>query len=380
MRSPLQRLGWLAATAALVAGLIALDATRGGPATLLSRCNLALTRSDGLPADVLVLGSSRTGTAIDPVAMEQMLAAEPTSGRPTVERIALGRSPLRANVALLENYLAARGTPRVIVLEVSVVTDRTVARIDQLDSDVTAGATLFRRDVNLLRYDQLLTMPVVAEPFGEQQTPVTRLRYGLRGVVLRTGALAYQFVHEPAARFSLEACDTDAWTREPTWPADFSFSWDETDRVSAPDEHVERLRAEAAARAETRELQAWQVGRPTGADYPYDVDEHYRAGELALLDRAVDLAADRDVPMVLTLLPTYGTSAGADDVRALQDRFEDDAQVYDLYRSAGVDLSTYWYDDAHLQPAIAGELTTALLARHLVDGPLGDDQRSISRP
>jgi hypothetical protein len=379
MTQPLQRVGWVLSTAALVAGLVALDGTRGGPAAQLSQCNLALTRSSEPAADVLVVGSSRTGTAVDPVAMERMLAAEPAVGRPTVERIALGRSPLRATVALLENYLAERGTPRVIVLEVSFITDRTVTRIEELDSDLTPDALLFRRDVNLLRYDQLLDMPIVASPSVEE-SPVDRVRHALRGLVLRTGALVYQFVREPATTFSVDECDSDAWTREPTWPADFSFSWGETDRVATPAAHIESLRAEAAVGARHRRLQAWQVGRSTGGAYPYDIGKESRAGELALLDRAVALASARDVPIVLTLLPTYGTAAGAEDIRALEARFGDDAEVYELYEGADVDLSTYWYDDAHLQPAVAGQLTTALLAQHLVDGPLGGARRSTSGP
>jgi len=362
-----QRLVWLMATAGLVAGLLALDAFRGGPATPLSRCNLALSRSAAAPADVLVVGSSRTGTAIDPVAMQGMLGAEPGLDEPTVERLALGSSPLRANVALLENYLAGRGDPEVIVFEISFLTDRGIDRIDELDSGLSADAVLFRRDVNLMRYHQLLTTPAVAMPFTENETAVNRLRYALRGTVLRTGALVYQLAREPTARFSVDDCDPEAWTREPSWPDDFAFSWGTTDDAGRPAEHVEALRADAAAGAAAGELEEWQVGVPTERRYPYDVDEPYRAGEMALLDRAVGLAAERDIPVVLLPLAVYGSRAGAEDVASLEARFGGDAQVYDVYGATGVDLSTFWYDDAHLEVAVAGELTTALLAQHLVD-------------
>lgn len=368
MTSAVQRMTWLVSTVALVAGLAVLDAARAGPATPLSGCNLALARSGQPAADVLVLGSSRVGTALDPVAMQRMLAADPSVGEPTAERIALGRSPLKATVGLLETYLEHRGDPAVIVFEVSFMIQRTVDRISQqFDRIETADALLFGRDVNLLTYDQLLTTPAVALPLSEPESLINRLRYSLRGVVLRSGALAYQFIHEPGRGFSVDECGVDDLTREPSWPADFAFSWDENERTAAPPELIAALRAAAAAGAETRELQAWQLGRPNTARYPYDVAADYRSGELALLDRAVALAADRNIPMVLILLPTYGSTAGAADVAALESRYAGDAQIYDVYPDAGVDLSTYWYDDAHLQPSVAGELITALVTQYLIE-------------
>ena len=68
------RLLWLSAVAALLIALGWLDRHRGGPATMLSRCNLLLSRSEAPAADILIVGSSRTGAALDPIAMQQMLA------------------------------------------------------------------------------------------------------------------------------------------------------------------------------------------------------------------------------------------------------------------------------------------------------------------
>lgn len=186
-----KRVAWCTTAFALIFGLVVLDGFRFGPATSLSRCNLALSRSAEDAADVLVVGSSRTGTAIDPVALEGMLGAESGFEEPTVERIALGRSPLRANVALLENYLGGRGDPEVILFEISFLTERSVDRIEALESGLTAESFLFKRDVNLMRYGQILAMPAVAMPYSESETRLNRLRYRLRGVTLRSGALAY---------------------------------------------------------------------------------------------------------------------------------------------------------------------------------------------
>jgi hypothetical protein len=364
------RLAWIVATAGLVVGLLALDALRGGPVSPLTRCNLALSRSTEAPADVLVLGSSRTGTAIDPATMQAMLGAEPDLGQPTVERMALGRSPLRANLALLENYLAGRGEPEVIVLELSFLTERTVDRIDDLGSGLAAEAFLFRRDVNLMRYRQILAMPAVAMPRTEPETAVNRWRYALRGAVLRSGALLYQFGREPSARFTLDGCDVETWTREPTWPPDFAFSWGEIADIGRPAGHIERLRAELAGGGTIRTARHPETGPPTDRRYRYHLDQPYRAGELILLDRAVALAADRGIPVVLLPLPVSGSRPDPDELATLEARFAGTAQVYDLYGAAGVDLSTSWYDDAHLEVRTAGQLTTALLAQHLADGAL----------
>ncbi len=369
MSAGAQRLAWVVTTIGLLAGLLALDANRGGPATPMSRCNLALTRSGEAPAEVLVLGSSRTGTAVDPVAMEAMLGVEPDLGRPSVERIALARNPLRANVALLETYLTERGRPQVIVFEIAFVTPRVLDRIEQLGSGLRPEAFLFRRDINLMRYDQLLTMPAVALPDSEAETVVNRMRYRLRGAVLRTGALTYQFARQPGAQFSLDGCTVATWTREPGWPSDFAFSWNDADEVGPAADRIDALRAEVTADGEQH----------AGAtrEYPYDIDQPYRAGELALLDAAVGLAADHDIPVVLLPLTTVGTHASEADMASLDSRFDGDATVYDLYRATDVEVSMSWYDDAHLDVATAGQLTTALLAQHLIDMLSGGGQPSM---
>jgi hypothetical protein len=272
MTASRQRLAWVIVTFGLLAGLIGLDSWRGGPASTLSRCNLALSRSSGAPADVLVVGSSRLGTAVDPVALEAMLGAEPGSGGPTAERLALGRSPLRANVALVENYLTNRGDPAVIVLELSFLTGRTVDRLATVDPGLPADAFLFRRDLNLMGYRQIMTMPAVAMPFTERETAGNRLRYAMRGAVSRSGALTYQFARRPLTGFSLEGCDRQAWTREPNWPGDFAFAWDESDRTGRPMERIEALRAEAARGAAGRP-QGWQVGTAIDRSAPYDLGQ-----------------------------------------------------------------------------------------------------------
>ena len=134
---------WLAATAGLVFALLWLDLHRGGPASMLSRCNLLLSRSETPAADVLIVGSSRSGTALDPIAMQEMLSHSFAGASPTVERFAMGHNPLRASLALLENYLEGRGAPQVIVLEIMFLTRRSVDRLAQHDLAVSPEHTFF---------------------------------------------------------------------------------------------------------------------------------------------------------------------------------------------------------------------------------------------
>lgn len=366
------RIVWVLTAVAVAASLLWLDAHRAGPASELSTCNLALSRSDAPPADVLVVGSSRTGVAIDPVAMQAMLDAAGLDD-PTVERIAIGRNPLRANSALIENYLRNRGAPAVIVLELSFLTERTVERIGQISPGTSADTFLYRRDVNLIDFGQITTTPAVARPFSAPESSLNRLRYGLEGVMSRIGALAYQLASEPGGAISADDCTKELWTREVEWPADFAFSWDDAETVAPPADRISALRTQIAQDAPGRELKPWQLEAATGIEYPYDFDEQYRLGEMRLLDEVVDRAATEGVPVVLLPMTVYGTKPNSNDLDQLSERFGDDARVFDLYASVGVDLSTYWYDDAHLEVGAATELTTAALAQHLLDDDLLDD-------
>lgn len=376
MTGALARLAWVATALGLVAGLLVLDASRGGPATPLSQCNLALSRADRPPADVLVVGSSRTGTAIDHVALADLLAASGRVERPTVERLAVARSPLRATTGLLETYLAERGRPSVVVFELSFLTERTIDRIEALGPVGTADDVLLRRDANLLRYRQLVSLPAATEASVEALGG--RWHGALRSVVLRSGALAYQFGRRPGDWGGLDHCDVATWTRESTWPADFAFSWDGGVDGETAEVAIDRLRAELTAATDDGDDLAAAGPAPDRAA-PIGLDRPDRAAELAVLDRAVSSAASSGAIVVLLPLPVAGTRTDPGDLATLGTRYRGRAEVYDLYADAGIDGGTgrddtrydgIWYDDAHLTP-VAGQLTTAVLARHLLDGPLG---------
>jgi hypothetical protein len=364
-RELMQRGLWLAFTAVLVAGLLRLDQVRGGPASTLSRCNLSLSRSHEPPADILIVGSSRTGTALDPVAMQQMLRHS-AEGAPTVDRIALGHNPARASLGLLDNYLERRGTPRVLVLELMFQTDRTVDRLGQRGLAISPEQYIFRRDLNLLRFSQIMTLPAVAMPASESEGVINRWRFRLRGVVLRAGALVYEFVRHPLGTWSVQACDRDDWTREPEWPAGFAFGYGEADAYAPPAKIIETMEARMSAAASDKALAPWQRESEVG-EYPYDFSAPYREGEMALLRATVELAASRNVPVVLLPLPLYGYTLDSDELGALADELPGRPEVIDLYGRVRVDLDKFWYDDGHIEPYPAGMLTTAILAQHLLE-------------
>jgi hypothetical protein len=371
MKPPLiKRGGWLAATAALVLGLLWLDQHRGGPASTLSRCNLSLTRSGLPPADVLIIGSSRSGAALDPIAMQEMLAYAFADAPPTVERIALGHNPLRASHALLENYLQTRGAPRVIALEIMFMTQRSVDRLARPGLSLPPEQYIFRRDLNLMTFGQILSMPSVAMPFSEGEGPTNGWRFRLRGTVLRAGALVYQFLRRPTEAWGLSACDRNAWTREPEWPADFAFSYGNFHPNAPPTEVIEALEAGMVDMAPDRVLKPWQSGVRQGQRYPYDFGAPYREGEVALLRSMLELASRHGVPVVLLPMPLYGYTAGPDDLELLVDMLPGQAHVFALYERVHGDLAKFWYDDGHIEAYPAGALTTAILAQHLLDSDL----------
>lgn len=364
---------WVGGTAMLLVGLLWLDQNRGGPATMLSRCNLLLSRTDSPAADVLIIGSSRSGTALDPVAMQGMLAHSFAGASPTVERITLGQNPLRASHALLENYLELRGAPQVIALEIMFMTKRSIDRLAQRGFAISPEQYLYRRDLNLMTFEQILQQPSVAMPYSEGEGLLNLWRFRIHGIVLRTGALIYQFLRRPNEAWKLSTCDRSAWTREPTWPADFAFTYDDFKPDAPPAELIERLEAVMSEDATTRDLKQWQPGVVTGQHYPYDFGARYRDGEVALLKSMLQLASDRGVPVVLLPLPLYGHTLGADDLSDLVDWLPRQTHLFDIYGQVQVDLDKFWYDDAHIEAYPAGVLTTAILAQHLLDSGLHND-------
>ena len=351
---------------ALLASLIVIDQTRGGPATILSRCNLMLARVDAPAADVLIVGSSRSGVALDPLTLQDILQGE-IAGNPTVERMAMGNITLRSSHALLDTYLVRRGAPEIVLLEASFMTPRTVTRLAPAAKGQASEHYLFGRDVNLMTFGQLLTQPAVAMPYTETENLATVWRLRLRGTILRAGALVYQFAKAPFEDWSFSRCGYDEITREATWPKDFSFTYGDFKPEAGLPELIAALRTELATLSTDRTLKEWQVNLPTDQDYPYDIDQTYREGEMAYLTGMARMAAQRGAQVIVLPMPLYGYTIDPDDMVALENALPDSARIFDLYAQIGMEFNDFWYDDAHLEKHPTALLTTALMAEHVVD-------------
>lgn len=369
---------WLFAIACLIATLSWLDQTRGGPASLLSRCNLLLTRDQSPAADILLIGSSRTGAAIDPIAMQQLLTHGMANREPRVDRIAIHNNPLRLAHALLENYLHKRGTPELIVLEVMFQTHRSIDRQAQNGSDSAPEHELFLRDLNLMTFGQLLTLPSIAMPYTEKEGISNLWHFRLRGIALRSGALAYQFLKNPVRSWDLRNCNHAAWTQEPDWPSDFSFSLGDFQPDRAPDIAIEQLNNLIRTQAKSRPQQPWQKEITSNRPYPFDFDHPYREGEVTMLKSMLTLARDRGIPVLLLPLPLYGYHIESKDIKFLQKLFADKLHVLDLYTHVPANLDRFWYDDAHLESHIASAMTTSVLAQHLITTGLLADKNHFN--
>lgn len=350
---------------ALVSALLWLDRHRAGPVDAMTRCNLLLSRASEPAADVLVVGSSRSGVALDPVAMERILTAE--LARPVrVDRLSFGRNPMRAMSGLLENYLETRGPPRIIVLELMFMTERSVNVLARLDLALAPEAYLYRRDVNLLRFGQLLTQPSVAMPFTKDESVLNLWSQRLKGVVLRSGALIYQAVRDPALVWDLSACTGETWARGAAWPPDFAFSFGDFEPDSELAALVEGLESTVARKAKARELADWQSGMHEGTVYPYDFEAAYRRGEVTVLESMIERARDHDAEIILLPLPLFGYRLDSKELDDFVGRFGRNVHLFDLYGEVRIDFDPLWFDDAHVERSTVGELTTALMAQRLL--------------
>lgn len=331
----------------------------------MGRCNLLLSRASEPATDVLVIGSSRAGVALDPVVMAGLLTDE-LGGSVRVDRLAIGHSPLRAMNGLMENYLETRGPPRIVLLEIMLTTERGINRLARRGHVLAPEDYLYRRDVNLLDFGQLLGQEAVAMPFTTPESVFNVWRARLQGVVLRAGALIYQSLRDPMLGWEVADCDREAWTREPVWPPDFAFSYGDFEPEGTLAELVEALQAEVAGLAATRELQDWQSRVPHDPVYPYDFHAAYRRGEVRVMESMIRFALAHGSQVVLLPLPLYGHENDHAELVGFVSRFGHGVHLFDLYGAVDADFDPLWYDDAHVDRASVGRLTTALMAQRLM--------------
>lgn len=350
----------------LSAFLIVLDNTRAGPVTDLEKCAILLSLSPENAAEVLVIGSSRTGVAIDPVAMQDMLRQDHAGHAPSVERIAIPVSPLRPSAALLENYIRNRGIPEVVIYEPAFLSRRSVRNLEDNHGKKNAEQYIFTRDMSILDYRQILSQPSVAMPFSNNENIFFRIHLVIRGILIRSGMLIYEFFHRPLRAWDISDCDEEDWRQGGmVWPDDFQFSYASSRHSVTSAEVLSAMTNSLKQQSLLRPLADWQAVH-NGEDvfYSYDFESDYRAGELRIFETVVKLAKENDIDLIVQPLTLYGTPISEQDRSYLQG-LGDNIFLFDLYAEAGGILDRFWYNPAHVLPDPAGIYTTALTANYI---------------
>ncbi|MBX7527171.1 hypothetical protein [Qipengyuania vesicularis] len=133
---------------AVVAGLALLGArTETYDLNVVFHCAYEIARDERPAADILFVGNSQTGASIDPQYMQELLGGEDA---PQVEKLAI----IRANVVglrmLIEDYVAQRGAPKLVVIQPMLV---------RSDRDAQAGRPIHPRDTLVYQdWDELVAL------------------------------------------------------------------------------------------------------------------------------------------------------------------------------------------------------------------------------
>ena len=350
--------------------LLVLDKTRAGPLTDLEKCSFLLSISSTKPADVLVVGSSRMAVAIDPVAMQDMLKADASDRSPGVERIAIPINPLRPTVALLERYIENRGAPKVVIYEPSFLSQRSVRNLEDNHGKKDAERYIFTRDMSFLSYGQILKLPGVAMPFSMNENIFVQIQLIIRGFLIRSGMLVYEFFHRPFRSWKLASCNAEHWRKGGmVWPDDFEFSYAHSRHATTSDEALKSLASSLVEESKSRSLASWQAAIENNNYYSYDFESGYREGEIKFFKKVIELAKEYDIHLVILPLTLYGKPVQDKD-KAYLASLGENIYLYDLYAESGNILDRFWYNPAHILPDPAGIYTTALLANYITSNEL----------
>lgn len=354
----------------LVAGtftlLWTLDKTRAGPISDLEKCNFLLATSKNEPADILIVGSSRIAVAIDPVAMQDMLHARYPHLLPTVERIVIPISPLRPTKALFERYVETRGAPKILVYDIPFLTARAVKNLELNHKKPDAEDYIFTRDMGLLSFNQIINMSSIAMPFSREENIPTQIHLVLRGLLLRSSMLIFEFFQRPLRDWTLDSCNVQAWrVGGMSWPVDFEFSYAHSHHNKSPSIVIEEYAQLLLEQSGKNSLADWQLEVQPNETYPYDFESDYRKGELQIFQQIVKLAKVKDIKLIIQPLTLFGTKIKKNDQLYLESLGEG-VTIYNPYSESGNLLDTNWYDSAHIKLLPAGIYTTALTAEHIV--------------
>lgn len=261
-------------------------------------------------ADVLVVGSSRSGLGVDPVWIEQELDR---TGR-TVERLTFGGNSEMDRDLALRTYLRDRGVPEVVVLELGFEQRSRAAQVyfgatldvfeTPTDMPLAFDSRAYAEMVNALVSDgEVALSDVFVSSRVESPAQYLSERFGL-GVEVA--------LRHPGSVVEREVRDCEPDIKAP--PARWVYG---TSRPYQP------RRLQPPTEAELDALDASQ-----GIFGEVDFESEYTQDELLLTRDAVRAARDAGVEHVLLLyMPTYGKAGTLVDVEEIRSRFPDEPLI-----------------------------------------------------
>jgi hypothetical protein len=284
--------------AIIVPSLRVLSTASGLPTWDRNLCQMSLIRSGEQPSDVVFLGSSRTGAAIDVERFEQTFGGDLQTAEKVV--FTLG-SELDRNLAY-RTYVEHRGVPRVLAVELSFerYTDRVIDQ-GSLYRTTSRSETLFEARA----YRQMLAS---LRSRGDAPLADTYMRSAWStpgGFFFRRLGIGFDFaMRDPS--LALDPSDTCAWPNDPregSWIVGNSEPYDEAKAKIPQQEKLDR----------------WT--RNSGRMRPLDLDDPYTEQEMVLLNDLVEQAhADGVESVFVYYLPSYAERADSIDLDAVSGR------------------------------------------------------------
>lgn len=306
-------------------------------------CQTHIIKSDSPPTDAVFFGSSRTGAAVDAVA----IAGAFTGNFITAEKVVYTKGSEFDRDLAYRTYVEHRGVPRVLALEMSF--ERYTDRVEDEGSllrPTGRSNTLFDTEV----YARLISSLRDRGDASLTDLYVTSTLQSTGGFFFdRLGVGADQALRSPdMAFFPTDECKWKFKPRKGRWVVGNTKPFIEAN-------------AELPSR---KKQERWT--RRSLTSRPLDFDDPWTQQEILLLRDLVDTAyADGVETVILYYFPSFGEAADVIDLRGLQDRLPD-AVIFDgrqvLNDPQRPSLAFQYNDANHLNKFAAYEVSVALAA------------------
>lgn len=306
-------------------------------------CQTHIIKSDAAPADAVFFGSSRTGAAVDAVAI-----AEAFNGRlETAEKVVYTLGSEFDRDLAYRTYVKHRGVPKVLALEMSF--ERYTDRVEEqgtLLRPTGRSTTLFEADVYAAMMSSLRDRGVAT--FADLYV-TSRMETPGGFFFDRLGVGADQALRSPDMAVSpTDECEWKFKPRKGRWVVGNTKPFVEA-KAKFPSQ---------------RKQERWTKRSLTSR--PLDFDDPWTNQEMILLADLVDTAyADGVETVILFYLPSFGEAPDAIDLQGLQARLPN-AVIFDgreILDDPERPSLGYQYNDAnHLNRLAAYEVSVALSA------------------